>query len=60
MSEVILPGFEMSGQVTANSCFSLPCMEEETVWIFNIIDTGSLKTLVFCFLFSNYVLGEKV
>lgn len=40
MSEVVLPGFEMSVQVTANNCFSLPCMEEETVWIFNIIDMG--------------------
>lgn len=51
MSELSLPGFEMSVQVTANNCFSLPCTEEETVWIFNVIDTGSLKTLVFCFLF---------
>lgn len=52
MSEVILPGFETTVQVTANNCFSLPRTEEETVWIFNVIDTGvSEKSCFLPFVF---------
>lgn len=59
-SQVTHPSFAMSEQVAAHNCFLVLLRKRKSLG-FNIIDTGSLKTPVFCFLFSfsSWISGGK-